>query len=224
MNRTEFHNQAKAIGLELSERQLDDFDSFEERLYEVNKTTNLTRIPKEECWIRHFLDSLLFAQFIPAGSLVLDIGTGPGFPAWPLACARPDVTVTALDATAKMLDFLRGSPLPNLTVVQFRAEEFYRKDHFDVVTGRALAPLSVQLELSACLAKLGGFVIPMRTPSDHNEIERFRHNKLGLELESVHRIQLRRSDVERIFPIYRKSAPTPKKYPRSWAEVRNKPL
>ncbi len=224
MNRGEFRDQAHSVALELSDRQLDDFESFEEKLYEANKTANLTRIPKEECWIRHFLDSLLFSQFIPLGTSILDIGTGPGFPAWPLACARPDLSITALDATAKMLDFLRSSPLPNLTIVQFRAEEFYRKEYFDVVTGRALAPLSVQLELSAPLAKLGGFVIPMRTPSDHNEIERFRHNKLGLELETVHRVLLGTTDVERIFPIYRKSASTPNKYPRSWAEIRSKPL
>jgi 16S rRNA (guanine527-N7)-methyltransferase len=123
-----------------------------------------------------------------------------------------------------MIDFLRSSPLPNLNIVRFRAEEYYRRDYFDVVTGRALAALSVQLELSAPLSKVGGLVIPLRTPNDHNEIERFRYNKLGLSLESVHRIQLVPIDAERIFPIFRKSEPTPKKFPRKWAEIRNKPL
>ena len=62
-----------------------------------------------------------------------------------------------------MLGFLASQPLPNLEIVQGRAEEWEAREAFDVVTGRALAPLAIQLELSAGLARIGGAVIPMRT-------------------------------------------------------------
>ncbi|HZH99340.1 MAG TPA: RsmG family class I SAM-dependent methyltransferase, partial [Fimbriimonadaceae bacterium] len=112
------------IGITLDEGMLHAFEQFEEDLYRSNAVMNLTRVPREECYLRHFLDSLLFHDLIPAGASVLDIGTGPGFPAWPLALCRKDLHVLALDSSGKMLGFLRRHPLPNLEVVQERAEEW----------------------------------------------------------------------------------------------------
>ncbi|RYG69749.1 16S rRNA (guanine(527)-N(7))-methyltransferase RsmG, partial [bacterium] len=82
---------------------LDRFETFEADLYEANEVMNLTRVPREECWLRHFLDSLLIAPWLPGEGSLLDIGSGPGFPAWPLALARPELQVTALDSSGKML-------------------------------------------------------------------------------------------------------------------------
>lgn len=183
---------------------------------------NLTRVPKDESWIRHFADSLLFESVFTEGSQVLDIGTGPGFPAWPLACARPDLKVTAIDSSGKMLGFLEKTPLPNLNLVQVRAEEWDMREQFDFVTGRALAPLPVQLELSAPLCRIGGFVTPMRTPSDQvilNSVD-----LLGLRLEAVKSRQLPDSTTERVMPLYKKVAPANKIYPRRWAEIKKNPL
>jgi len=201
-----------------------DFDQFAERLYKANKVMNLTRVAREECWNRHFYDSLLFGDLIPQDASVLDIGTGPGFPAWPLARARPDLQVTALDSSGKMLGFLAGSPLPNLRLVQARAEEFSERESFDVVTGRALAPLAVQLEVSAAFANLGGLVLPMRSEKDLPEILRFPAGLLGLKLESVEGRILEGGDAKRLFPLYRKAHATPKRFPRKWADIKSMPL
>src|ERR1041384_3584956 len=130
-------------GLELTPEQVAQFEAFEAKLYEANAVMNLTRVPREECWLRHFVDSLLFQDLIPDRASVLDIGTGPGFPAWPLACARPDLQLTAMDSSGKMLGFLQRQGLPNLETIQIRAEEWGVRDRFDVVTGRAVAPLSI---------------------------------------------------------------------------------
>ncbi|MCC7435640.1 MAG: 16S rRNA (guanine(527)-N(7))-methyltransferase RsmG [Methanoregulaceae archaeon] len=200
---------------------LEAIAAFEEDLYAQNAVMNLTRVPREEAWLRHILDSLLIAEFIPKGAAVLDIGTGPGFPAWPLALARPDVQVTALDSSGKMLGFLRRHPLTNLTALQQRAEELLLADVFDVVTGRALAPLAIQLELSTRPCRKGGIVLPMRTPNDLPEIERLA-SVLGLELEVVHRRTLPVIDAERVFPVYRKKKNTPSGYPRPWAKMRER--
>jgi 16S rRNA (guanine527-N7)-methyltransferase len=206
------------MGIELTEVQLSAFETFERALYEANRTKNLTRIPQEECWLRHFVDSLLIAEFLPQGASVLDIGTGPGFPAWPLACARPDLTVTGLDSNGKMLGFLQTQPLPNLRAVLARAEDNPPREKFDVVTGRALAPLPIQLELSAAPCKIGGAVLPMRTPND--EPFGAPPEGLGLEVVQAHRRELPGTDVVRLYPEYKKVSPTSPKFPRAWAEMR----
>jgi 16S rRNA (guanine527-N7)-methyltransferase len=215
---------AATLGLDLSDPQLAAFAEFEDRLYAANEVMNLTRVPREDAWRRHFLDSLLFHDLIPEGAEVLDIGAGPGFPAWPLACARPDLEVTALDSNGKMLGFLKENLLPNLRSVQVRAEEWGMRDRFDVVTGRAVAPLAAQLEISAPPCRVGGLVLPMRTARDEPDLERVQTGALGLELRRVERRVLPGEEAERLFPVYEKTTPTAPGYPRRWAEIKAKPL
>ncbi len=221
MDRLLFSSRCQELGLSLSEGQLDQFEAFEEDLYAANEVTNLTRVPREQCFERHFLDSLLLHDLIEKS--VCDLGTGPGFPAWPLALAKPTLKVTAADSNLKMVTFLRNHPLPNLDVVQIRAEDWDAWGRFDVVTGRAVAPLSIQLELSARLAKVGGRVILMRTPADKDEIDRLKHI-LEMELEAVEERTLPGTDIVRVFPIWRKKRQTPSGYPRLWADIKRNPL
>lgn len=224
MDRAAFSLEAAGLGLNLSSEQLDKFEEFEAHLYEANRRMNLTRVPRDECWVRHFLDSLLAHDLFPVDARVLDIGSGPGFPAWPLACARPDLHVLALDSSGKMLGFLSTQPLPNLSIVQERAETWGVREAFDAVTGRALAPLAAQLELSAASCEIGGFVIPMRTGADRPAIERLTQNPWGLRLQSIESRRLPIVGAERLFPRYRKVATTPRAYPRTWAEIRKRPI
>ncbi|MEA2554633.1 MAG: rRNA (guanine527-N7)-methyltransferase [Fimbriimonadaceae bacterium] len=223
-SRQPFAQAAAAIGLPLTDTQLDAFEAFEENLYAANEVMNLTRVPREEAWLRHYLDSLLFHDLIPEGSTVLDIGSGAGFPAWPLACARPDLKVTSLDSSGKMLGFLQRNPLPNLESVLGRAENWRVRDRFDVVTGRALAPLPIQLELSSPPARVGGLVIPMRTPAEEADIRAFPGEELGLKLDRIETRPLPDTDVIRAFPVYRKLVKTDRRYPRTWAEIKRDPL
>ncbi len=224
MNREAFVSATTSLGLSLLPEQIEGFEAFEEALYKANEVMNLTRIPREDSWLRHFVDSLLFQDLIPEFSEVLDIGTGAGFPAWPLARARPGIRVTALDSHGKSISFLEQHPLPNLTVVNGRAEDWGVVEKYDVVTGRALAPLALQLELSAASCTIGGRIIPMRTPADREAMAQLKHTALGLELrETVERL-LPGTDIERLFPVYEKVAATPKRYPRKWAEMKAKPL
>jgi 16S rRNA (guanine527-N7)-methyltransferase len=122
-----------------------------------------------------------------------------------------------------MIGFLLKNPLPNLKAVQVRAEDWPMRDTFDVVTGRAVAPLSAQLELSAPLCRVGGVVVPMRTPGDRSEIGA-NVTQLGIQLEGVHERNLSGTEVVRVFPVYRKIAPTPERFPRTWAEIKRKPI
>lgn len=213
-----------ALGLSLSNEQREALSFFLDDLYDRNKVMNLTRIPQEEAELRHVVDSLLISSLTPSGASVLDLGTGPGLPAFPLAVARPDLEVTAVDSSGKMLGFLRRHPLPNLEVIQARAEEFGRRERFDVVTGRAVAPLAVQLELSAAPAKVGGRVIPFRTPAERAAVEAFDGSVLGLELDSIVEKELPGTDIVRLFPVFVKLRPTRRDYPRPWALIKAHPL
>lgn len=219
-----FLTACRSIGIELSDAQVRGFATFEDALYEANEVMNLTRVPRQECYVRHFLDSLLLGKVLRdlgAGTKILDIGTGPGFPSWCLACAFPDWQISSMDSNGKMLGFLRSQSLPNLEVLEGRAEESGLREKFDVVTGRAVAPLSVQLEISAAPARVGGYVVPMRTPQDDFTGPWI---KLGLELIEVREIALPGTDILRDFPILKKNFVTPRSYPRRWAEIKKGPL
>jgi 16S rRNA (guanine527-N7)-methyltransferase len=235
VDQTSFLAACKTLDLELDEHQVQLFADFEERLYDANEVMNLTRVPREDCWLRHFIDSLLIHPLIPEGATVVDIGTGPGFPAWPLAVVRPDLQMTALDSSHKMLGFLAQIPLPNLKILNIRAEDWLLREEYDVVTGRAVAPFSAQMEISAGPAKRGGIVIPMRSDKDLLEIEDFLSDNapptmlkqrvmLGLELEMILQKPLPTTTIMRVFPVYRKVRPTAKIYPRRWAEIKGSPL
>lgn len=211
-------------GLEISPSQEEQFIRFEEDLYIVNEEINLTRVEREYMVSRHFIDSLMIVSLLPLYQKVLDIGTGAGFPAWPIACLRPDLEITALDSNEKAIDFLKRHPLKNLKAVHDRAETSLLREQFDIVTGRAVAPISIQLEISVALCRIGGYLIPFRTPKDLEEIERIPVDKLGLELERVHKEFIPNTDVERVYPIYKKVRATSIRYPRSWSSIKKSPL
>ncbi|MBV6457272.1 MAG: Ribosomal RNA small subunit methyltransferase G [Fimbriimonadaceae bacterium] len=178
----------------------------------------------EDFEVRHVVDSLLVAPLLEGCASVLDIGAGPGFPAWPLAWLLPGVKVTAVESNSKMADFARSVALPNLTVVQERMESMDWVEEFDAVTGRAVAPFSIQLEISAAPCRIGGRVVPFRVPEERPFIETFNAGRIGLELSAMIEIPLPGSETNRLFPIYTKVRATPSEFPRPWARMKARPL
>lgn len=199
-------------------------DRFLEDLYRTNEFVNLTSVPREEAELRHVMDSLAVSFLVPEGASLLDVGTGAGFPAWPLAWARPDLEVTAMDSTEKRLRFLGQHLLPNLRLLLSRAELSAPSLHFGFVTGRAVAPFSIQAELSAAWVEVGGFFVPFRTPAEEAQIVATDLGVLGLSLEAAHQVPLPGTDAVRLFPVFRKTAPAAPGYPRKWADIRKRPL
>lgn len=115
-----------------------------------NKRINLTRITSPHDASRlHYAESLFGARFIRERT-ILDIGSGAGFPAIPLAVIRPDVRVTALEAHQKKALFLIEArdalQLANFEVVNARLEEFDWAD-YELLTSRALDQAEAVLPL-----------------------------------------------------------------------------
>ena len=103
-------------------------------LVKWNATYNLTAIREPERMVtHHILDALAVLPHLPdsaarAGLRVLDVGSGGGVPAIPLAIARPQWHVVALDSNHKKGAFLQQAvneiPLPNAEAIVARVEDY----------------------------------------------------------------------------------------------------
>jgi 16S rRNA (guanine527-N7)-methyltransferase len=142
---------------------------------EANRHFNLTRITSpREAAIKHVLDSVMPWQLFANGRQVLDAGTGAGFPGIPLSLALPDIQFTLAESIQKKARFVDSAVaalnLANVTVIPDRAEEIIRKDRFDIVTARALAPLSRALPLFAPALRTGAQLILYKGPDVDQEM------------------------------------------------------
>lgn len=175
---------AQALGLRLTEREIDRFRQFGAMLVRENAHVNLTAITDPVGVQRlHFADSLTVVPAVDAyvhligGDVAmlstvraLDVGSGAGFPGLPLAIMRPRVAVTVLEATGKKVAFMRRVAddlgLDNVTALNFRAEEAAHhptlRGHIDIVLARAVARLPVLLEYCLPFVRPGGFVLALK--------------------------------------------------------------
>ncbi len=209
---------------------------FCDYLLEQNKLFNLTAIKTpESAALLHFADSLTLCDYIPENAEVLDIGSGAGFPAIPLAIARPDVSVTALDSTGKRVDFINRVAemldLDNLHAVCARAEDVTGskyKESYDVVTARAVAPYPILLELSIPAVKVGGSFIAMKSKDVSREtigVDKVL-KLLSVKAPMFFDSELHANDevFERTIVVTEKIGATPSKYPRPYAQIKKRPI
>lgn len=121
-----------------------------QQIFEIYKDWNekinvVSRKDFENFYIHHVLHSLAIAKFIAfkKGSLVMDIGTGGGFPTIPLAIFFPDVNFLAVDSIQKKLKVvdavIEELKLTNVKTYWGRAEHVPKQ--FDFIITRAVAPL-----------------------------------------------------------------------------------
>jgi len=92
----------------------------------------------------HAVESLLALPLIPHGARVIDIGSGGGFPAIPIAAARPDIQVTMLEPRGKRAAFLRHVSrllgLAGAEVLEAPVERF-EEPRWDVATTKGVGDL-----------------------------------------------------------------------------------
>lgn len=125
----------------LSEDQIEALKDHYELLLRWNARLNLTSIESLESVVeRHYCESLFLAAHLPPGALrIADVGSGGGFPGIPLGIARPDCSVTLIEAHARKSVFLREATrsFPNFRVVPKRAEAM--GEVFDCAVSRAVS-------------------------------------------------------------------------------------
>jgi 16S rRNA (guanine527-N7)-methyltransferase len=108
-------------------------------------------------WERHLLNSAVVVELVPLDARVVDVGSGAGLPGIPMALVRPDVRMTLLEPLLRRSEFLREAVqvldiADRVQVVRARAEE--HREQYDVVTARAVAPLT----------RLAGWCLPLVAP------------------------------------------------------------
>ena len=127
--------------VELSQGQIAALEAHYELLVRWNKTVNLTTITSlEEAVERHYCESLFLGAHLPAGNLrVVDVGSGAGFPGFPVAILRPDCTVALVESHQRKAVFLREASrkVGNVRVIAKRAEEV--EEEFDHLISRAVS-------------------------------------------------------------------------------------
>ncbi len=222
------------LSLPLDERALGRYRRYAEALEETNKVMNLTAIEGEDETARlHFLDSAALLTLADLGQKrVIDVGTGAGFPGLALKIARPELELVLLDSLDKRIGFLRETcaalGFDDVSCVHARAEEAPKawRGGFDVAVSRAVARLNVLCELCLPLVKTGGLFIAMKGPEHAEELREAENaiRLLGGALEAEKDYTIPGTEITHSAILIRKTAPTPPKYPRRWAQIKKQPL
>ena len=224
----------------LQDEEIKKLYSLTEIMLEVNKSMNLTAITEERSIIlKHYADSLTVSAMIPKNAKVIDVGCGAGFPTLPLAIVRSDISITALDGTAKRIEYVRSTAeklgLTNVKAISARAEELgnpnkpeYRES-FDIATARAVAALPVLSELCLPFVKVGGAFIAMKAAQAVNELSSAQNaiKLCGGTVSEAKEISLTpdgESFETRNLIFIKKIAKTPSIYPRHYSKISKKPL
>lgn len=228
---------AKEVGVDLSEKQLNQFALYYEMLIEKNKVMNLTAITEmNEVIVKHFVDSLMLVKAIDIHSIskVGDMGTGAGFPGIPLKIAFPHLEIVLIDSLAKRLKFLNevidALELENISTLHGRAEDIGQnpdfREKFDLCVSRAVANLSTLSEYCLPIVKETGFFVSYKSGEVSEELLAAKKaiELLGGKEEETIFFTLPNTDNERSFIKIRKEKKTPKKFPRKAGLPSKEPL
>jgi len=127
----------------LTENQILQFQKLEALYHDWNAKINvISRKDIDELYTKHVLHSLAIAKIQPfeAGSYVLDVGTGGGFPGIPLAILFPETRFYLIDVIAKKIKVVQAVvdalDLKNVKAEQIRAENV--KGDYDFIVSRAV--------------------------------------------------------------------------------------
>ena len=233
MNKATFLSELDRRGISCSIEQVNLLWEFMHHVLETNEKFNLTAIKDEDTFVEKMLfDSALFLNNQSfANQDIVDIGAGAGFPSVVLSILSPNIHVVALDSTAKKIDFINSFAKEhhlNIEGLAVRAEDFARdnRNKFLLVTARAVAPLRVLIELAMPMLQVGGHLIAFKGPDFEKEIEEAQgaFKKLNCDIHYIYEDQLPESGESRSLVYIRKLCATNNKYPRTFGEIKNKPL
>lgn len=225
------------LGIELNDRQKEQFIQFYEYLVEKNKVMNLTGITEfNEVLTKHFLDSISCVKAVDINKVktVMDIGTGAGFPGVPMKIAFPHLEECLLDSLKKRVNFLEESfellKFENITAIHGRAEEFAKnkayREQYDLCVSRAVSNLATLSEYCLPYVKPGGYFISYKSGKVQEEAEEAAKaiKILGGKVKDIVYFNLPDSDIERSLVVIEKVKNTPGRYPRKAGTPLKEPL
>lgn len=224
----------KSIWDKVTDVQLNQLYMYYEILNEESKKINLTSITEiEEVYIKHFYDSILLAKSIDIyNKHIVDVGTGAGFPGIVLKIIEPSIKLTLIEPTTKRCNFLNKVinelKLTDVTVINDRAEIAILdlRESFDIATARAVANLSILLELLVPFVKVHGYIVPMKGSNVLEELDLAKNATTKLKIKHIETKQymLPMDKGERNILLFNKVESTPNIYPREYARIKKKPL
>ena len=221
----------KTMNLDLPEEVRQTLCDFGTGVVKQNEVMNLTAITEPDQVAKlHLLDCLTVLKCADLkGKRLIDVGCGAGFPGVPLKMACPEMKLTLLDSLGKRMNWLEAT-LPGLGVeaecITARAEEAVadRREKYDFATSRPVARLNILLELTAPYVKVGGAVLAMKGNAGREELEEAKNaiRQLGLKVEKVESFPM--DGTEHMVILLRNGAPTPPRFPRRYAKIKQSPL
>ncbi len=183
MNREEFIEELKKLGIILTNDQETKLEKFYNLLIEWNQKINLTRIvEKEEVYLKHFYDSLTISKVVDLTKIetLCDVGTGAGFPGIVLKIVYPNLKITLVDSLLKRVNYLNTIitelELEDIKAIHTRGEDL--KETFDIVTARAVANIEKLLIYTMHLVNKNGSLIAMKGNIDE-ELTKEVENKIN---------------------------------------------
>lgn len=231
-------NEVKKIGLNVTDKQLVQFEQYKNMLVEWNEKINLTAIVEDyDVIMKHFIDCLEIVKYIDNNSKIVDVGTGAGFPGIVIAIYfEGNVEITLLDALNKRLIFLQEVvdklQLKNVKIVHGRAEEMAQKEEYrekyDIAVSRAVANLGALLEFDTPYIKVNGKCLFLKGDKVQEEII---ESKKALEILNckinnnyTYKYNVNEEEYTRNILEIKKIKNTPNKYPRNYGKIKKNPL
>ncbi|UCE59040.1 MAG: 16S rRNA (guanine(527)-N(7))-methyltransferase RsmG [Phycisphaerales bacterium] len=198
-----------------SSAQLEQLRAHFRAVVDTNAKFNLTRITDPaEAAVKHYADSLALLMWVKKCDIevesVLDMGTGAGFPAVPLAVMRPDWVVTAIDATRKKVDFVARvaaeTSLSNLHAVHAHSRHWRPGRKSQIVLAKAVGRLDACLVQGARHVSPDGWIVVYKTAAMN--AEEFSEaastaSKLGLRISEPfpYTLEYAGEDINRILQV-----------------------
>lgn len=227
----------KQLNIPYSSEIENKFIKYRELLKEWNQKINITSIENDEdIYVKHFLDSVLYLkdEDINENKSIIDVGTGGGFPGYPLKIINDNYKVTLLDSLKKRIDFLdevkKEIKLEGVELIHGRAEELGQnvmyREKFDICVSRAVASLNVLSEYCLPFVKVGGYFAAYKSENISSEIISSENaiKKLGGKIKEVKEVNLPGTDIIRKIVIIEKIESTNSKYPRKAGKPSKEPL